>query len=511
MNQRLKKRSHPTVQSHAEPEHDASDFTQGWTTSRLDAIAEINPRHSNKLDESQLVTFLPMPAISESSPDFDPSAERPLADVRKGYTHFADGDVLFAKITPCMENGKGAVATGLKNGLGCGSTELHVIRPLGAVDAHYVYRFLQQESVRQDAAEKFTGSAGQLRVPSSFIAELELPLPPLAEQRRIVAKLEELLGKVSSSQQRLSRIPSLLKRFRQSVLAAACSARLTADWREENSTEVASVPAESGKRPLPPIADDEQLFEAPPTWQWCRLGTLAAFINGDRGKNYPNKSEYVPEGMAFINTGHIRPDGSLSSETMHFLTRGKFDSLGSGKIKRGDLVYCLRGATLGKTAFVEPYEEGAIASSLVIIRLNAFADRKFAYYVLTSPYGKELVGRFDNGSAQPNLSADSVKNYTFPLPSLSEQQEIVRRVEKLFAFADQIEARLKLAQSHVDRLTQSLLRKAFRGELVPTEHALATAAGRDYESAFVLLDRIQSERSLSQPVGRQRTKPAGTR
>ncbi len=91
--------------------------------------------------------ILPMPCVSESSPDFDRSNERPLAEVRKGYTHFADGDVLFAKITPCMENGKGAVATGLKNGLGCGTTELHVIRPRGGIDPHYVYRFLQQESV----------------------------------------------------------------------------------------------------------------------------------------------------------------------------------------------------------------------------------------------------------------------------------------------------------------------------------------------------------------------------
>jgi len=154
----------------AKEEHDASELPEGWAPSRIDAIANMNPRHSNKLDDLQLVTFLPMPAIRESSPDFDRTTERPLADVRKGYTHFADGDVLFAKITPCMENGKGTVATGLKNGLGCGSTELHVIRPLGAVDPHYVYRFLQQESVRKDAAEKFTGSAGQLRVPSSFIA-----------------------------------------------------------------------------------------------------------------------------------------------------------------------------------------------------------------------------------------------------------------------------------------------------------------------------------------------------
>ena len=178
MSQRPGKQRDRAVESPTEPEHDGCELPEGWAASRLDAITEINPRHSSKLDDSQLVTFLPMPAISESSPDFNRTAERLLVEVRKGYTHFADGDVLFAKITPCMENGKGAVATGLKNGLGCGSTELHVVRSLGGIDPHYVYRFLQQAAVRRDAAANFTGSAGQLRVPSSFIGELELPLPP---------------------------------------------------------------------------------------------------------------------------------------------------------------------------------------------------------------------------------------------------------------------------------------------------------------------------------------------
>ena len=237
----------------AQPEYGGNELPEGWASGRFDSITELNPRHPSGLDDSQLVTFVPMTCVSESSPDFDRSNERPLAEVRKGYTHFADGDVLFAKITPCMENGKGAVATGLKNGLGCGTTELHVIRPLGGINPHYVYRFLQQESVRRGAAANFTGSAGQLRAPMSFIAELELPLPPLAEQRRIVGKLELLLGKVSSSQQRLSRVPGLLKRFRQSVLAAACSGKLTADWRESFPTE--------------PCGDSEELSELPTSWR----------------------------------------------------------------------------------------------------------------------------------------------------------------------------------------------------------------------------------------------------
>jgi type I restriction enzyme S subunit len=124
----------------------------GWTSASLDETASLNLRHARDLDGKLAVTFVPMPAVSESSPHLDTSQERALEAVRTGYTHFADGDVLFAKTTPCMENGTGAVATGLRNGFGCGTTELHVIRSLGEIDQRYVYRFLAQRSVRRTAS-----------------------------------------------------------------------------------------------------------------------------------------------------------------------------------------------------------------------------------------------------------------------------------------------------------------------------------------------------------------------
>src|SRR5512141_3010084 len=118
------------------------DLPKGWTTARLSEIAQINPRHPKALDVALPVTFVPMARLSELKPSFTYTEERPLGAVRKGFTHFAEGDVLFAKITPCMENGKGAVARGLRNKLGCGTTELHVIRPLGGISPEYIYRFL---------------------------------------------------------------------------------------------------------------------------------------------------------------------------------------------------------------------------------------------------------------------------------------------------------------------------------------------------------------------------------
>lgn len=138
--------------------------------------------------------------------------------------------------------------------------------------------------------------------------------------------------------------PSLAQFMKGGVVQGESPNRFTADWREDNPQESTTLPAQSEKRALPPITEDEILFAVPDAWQWIRLGTVALFINGDRGKNYPNKNEYVPQGIPFINTGHIEPDGSLSAETMHHLTKAKFDSLRGGKIQKGDLVYCLRGA-----------------------------------------------------------------------------------------------------------------------------------------------------------------------
>ena len=105
---------------------------------------------------------------------------------------------------------------------------------------------------------------------------------------------------------------------------------------------------------LPPLGEDEKPFEPSTGWVWVRFGSVVDLINGDRSKNHPNRDEYVPAGVPWINTGHIQPDGMLATDSMHFITRETFDSLRSGKIEASDLVYCLRGATFGKTAFVTP-------------------------------------------------------------------------------------------------------------------------------------------------------------
>ncbi|MBI5092940.1 MAG: restriction endonuclease subunit S [Candidatus Hydrogenedentes bacterium] len=249
--------------------------------------------------------------------------------------------------------------------------------------------------------------------------------------------------------------------LRKSILTLAVQGKLVP---QDPQDEPAEVPSTAKRlRRFEPIAEKEIPFELPRSWRWSRLGSEAEFINGDRGKNYPNKNEYVPTGVPFINTGHIQPGGTLSLTSMHYLTRAKYDSLRNGKVQKDDLVYCLRGATLGKTAIIDQFIEGAVASSLVIIRLGCNLTPRYTYYYLISPLGRELITRFDNGSAQPNLSANSVTRYVAPVPPLAEQRRIVAKVDQLMALVDQLEAQLAASRATAEKLMEAVVAELTSG------------------------------------------------
>ncbi len=348
------------------------------------------------------------------------------------------------------------------------------------------------------------------------LPKLILPICPYDEQQRIVAKVDELmalcdqleaqtennitahqllvetlLGTLTQSQnadelaenwQRLAEhfdtlftTEHSIDQLKQTILQLAVMGKLVP---QDPNDEPASVLLEriatekeqlikdkkiKKHKPLPSIAEDEKQFSLPDGWEWVKFGKLASFINGDRGKNYPNKNEYVAEGVPWINTGHIKPNGLLTTTDMNFITEEKYEILRSGKIIDGDLVYCLRGATFGKTAFVEPYEKGAIASSLMIIRPHLVELRNFVYQYLISPFGRSQIFRFDNGSAQPNLSANSVMLYAFPLPPENEQQKIIVKITELFSLCDQLKARLQESKQTQFHLAEAITDQALQG------------------------------------------------
>ena len=286
------------------------------------------------------------------------------------------------------------------------------------------------------------------------LSKMMLPLPPLEEQYRIVAKLEELLPYVDSYAESYEKLEQFNAKFpedmKKSILQYAIQGKLVEQRPDEGTAEELYQQIQDEKqkliqegkikkeKPLAEITEEEIPFDIPESWKWVRFDDLAGFYNGDRGKNYPNKSEYVSEGIAWINTGHILPTGFLNENIMNYITEEKYNSLSGGKIMEGDMVYCLRGATFGKVARIEPFSVGAIASSLMGIRPVKKALREYIYLYLKSPLAKQQLSLYENGSAQQNLAAKDVRKYLIPLPPLDEQNRIVSRIEQLMPICEKL-------------------------------------------------------------------------
>ncbi|MFC4254555.1 restriction endonuclease subunit S [Altererythrobacter xixiisoli] len=396
------------------------------------------------------------------------------------------GDVIYSCVRPYLLNV--AVIEQDFDPAPIASTAFAILNGYGMVLPRYIWIVLRTPFMIECVEATQRGQAYPAINDADF-AVLPFPLPPLAEQHRIVAKVDELmalcdqleaaraereaardtftlstLAKLNAPDPEafgqdvrfaLANLPTLttrpdqIKQLRQTILNLAVRGKLVEQDPSESPIEIRSVNAEA-KAP----------FDLPTSWRWAEFSDVATFENGDRSSKYPNRSDYVSSGVPWINTGHIQPDGTLSPASMHYITEKKFTSLGGGKIIPGDLVYCLRGATFGKTAFIEPFDRGAIASSLMIIRPGRSVDRRFVYFYLISPFGRKQLRRFDNGTAQPNLSSSNVKRYLVPLPPLAEQHRIVVKVDELMAVCDGLEASLATGEQTRSRLLEAVLHNA---------------------------------------------------
>lgn len=297
-----------------------------------------------------------------------------------------------------------------------------------------------------------------------FLKEINVPLPPLNEQRRIVAKLEKLLHKVDACKERLEKIPAILKRFRQSILATACSGRLTGDWRGEK-------------------VNGEKM---PSTWHVKKIRDIELFIgSGITPKG--GKTVYLNKGIPFIRSQNVYPLRLVLDDVV-FINPEMHESMSRTKLKPKDILLNITGASIGRSAIIpDNFTEGNVNQHVCIIRLQSVVIPKFAVLFLNSPDGQDLIFSTQTGVTREGLNYGQIREFKLPLPSLPEQHEIVRRVDALFRKADEIEARYKKAKAFVDRLTQSILAKAFRGELVPQDP--------NDEPASVLLERIKMERT----------------
>jgi type I restriction enzyme S subunit len=197
-------------------------------------------------------------------------------------------------------------------------------------------------------------------------------------------------------------------------------------------------------------------------WEVRKLGDVCQFENGDRGTNYPSKSHRTVTGIPFINAGHLTSNG-LDLESMDYISRERFNLLGSGKVQKDDILFCLRGS-LGKFAKVQEFSEGAIASSLVIVRPNQKIISGFLMSYFESQICADMIKDFGNGAAQPNLSAGSLKNFEIPLPPLPEQQRIVAILDEAFAAIAQAKANAEQNLKNAKELFESYLQSVFENK-----------------------------------------------
>lgn len=320
-----------------------------------------------------------------------------------------------------------------------------------------------------DQITDFSAGIGQPNVNGSKLKGLSIPLAPLAEQKRIADKLEAVLGRVDACRARLDRVPALLKRFRQSVLASATSGSLTAEWRMTNGVNDALEHVE--------IDFEEASLSLPSSWKVTRADAVCSSVR-DGTHDTP---KYVKSGIPLVTSKNIRPAG-IDFEGAQQISHDDHREISKrSKVDVGDVLFSMIGS-VGHICIVETSREFSIKNVGLFKNNPGTVLPRYMFYWLQGPLFHQWLEPRLRGGNQKFASLGLLRESPVFLPPLPEQQEIVRRVEDLFAFADRIEARLATAQKTVERLTPATLAKAFRGELVPQDP--------NDEPASALLERL---------------------
>ncbi|MFA5146960.1 MAG: restriction endonuclease subunit S [Candidatus Omnitrophota bacterium] len=334
------------------------------------------------------------------------------------------------------------------NGKSWVNNHAHVLRAISNITSNIYLKYFLDWFDFHD----YVNGTTRLKLTQGSMNNIPVRLAPINEQRRILAKFEKLLDKVSASQKRLEKIPIILKRFRQSVLAAACSGRLTTDWRKHYQEKDSQC------------VDSDNNNDLPEGWTETVLGEIGKWCSG--GTPSRRNTEYFGQGVPWVKSGDLL-DGPII-RTDEQITELGLQSSSAKLMPTGTISMALYGATIGKLGIMT-FPAATNQACANVISNEHIIKPKYLFYYLFSER-QRFIER-GQGGAQPNISQEIVRSHPISLPSIDEQEEIVHRVEALFALADQLEVRYNKAKSQVDKLTQSILAKAFRGELVPQDPA----------------------------------------
>ena len=401
---------------------------KGWPTKTLAEVCQIKPPKSEareKVSASSIVSFLPMEDMGIDVKFVQATQTKLLSAVVGSYTYFADGDVLLAKITPCFENGKLGIADGLSNGIGFGSSEYFVFRPDPTVSKEWLYYFLSGETFRVEGAARMTGAVGHKRVSKEFIEDYPIPVPPLAEQQRIVGLLDEafegLATAKANAEKNLQNARALFESHLQSVFA------------------------------------DQ--------WQIGELVTLAELATDITDGDHlpPPKS---PTGVPFITIGNIvKETREIDFSDTFMVPRAYFDALKPYKKPRqGDVLYTVTGS-FGIPVIVRDDTEFCFQRHIGLVRPKPETSSSWLYYLLMSPQLLKQANDGATGTAQKTVSLKLLRSFVVPKVSPKQQKQAVEKLDALTEETQRLARLYERKHAALEALQNSPLHQAFTGAL----------------------------------------------
>ena len=434
------------------------DVPDNWEWVRIKTACVINPR--NSIDDNTEVSFVPMANIKEGYANKFISDIRVWKKVKKGYTNFADNDIGIAKITPCFENKKSVVFSGLINGYGAGTTELHIVRTISSlVIPEYLLNFVKRDDFITGGVLTFSGDVGQQRVTKDYVANYLFTLPPLNEQQRILNAVHNANSLIESIEKSKDNLIRDIDKTKSKILDLAIRGKLVP---QDPNDEPASVLLERIRAEKEELIKQGKIkrnkkesvifkgsdnsyyrltadnksniidipFDIPDNWVWCNLSMIGSTNIGLTYK----PTDIVTNGTMVLRSSNII-NGKID---LTDLVRVNSTIRENQYIQENDILICARNgskALVGKCAIYENTNEKASFGAFMAVYRSRFF--RYVYYFLNSQFFRNIFSNDD--SKQINqLTQDMIKNTTIPLPPLTEQKRIVDEIEKIFATLDNI-------------------------------------------------------------------------
>ena len=502
-----------------------SGLPRGWVECSIGQMTLPVSKIDPKGDPDQEIDYIDIASIDNSRQVIGKVTQYQLKDAPSRARQIVrSGDVLFATVRPYLRN----IASVPKYyDRQIASTGFSVLRP-----AEGIYpAFLFYKAISRDFVNALTGMQYGVSYPAvkdEQVRDQLLWLPPLHEQIRIVAKIEELFSELDKGIESLKAARAKLNVYRQAVLKHAFEGKLTAQWREENKDKLetpeqllAHIKQEREARYQQQLQEwkaadtkwqEEQKDDyrpnkprklsnlvtiaakknevTPKSWLSLKIDGVCDIIDGDRGPNYPKKDDYLPDGYClFLNAKNVTKKGFVFDECQ-FISEERHRLLRKGGVEIGDIIFTSRG-TIGNVALhSSALDFGAIRINSGMFILRNYSSIMIDDYftsLLISPIITKQIKRLNSGTAQPQLPIREFKQFVIPVPPIPEQEVIVRTIEAQMSSIDAIESDLARQLSSADALRQSILTKAFSGQLVPQNP--------DDEPASSLLERIKAEKA----------------